>query len=179
MSNEEENLKTIIKEIAFIVITALLLYYGLTFGLSTVLNTKTPIMVVVSGSMKPTININDLIIVKGVDPTTLNKNDIIVFRNPSIPPTSEYNQYIVHRIIEVISKNPPKFKTKGDANLSSDPFIVNGDHIIGKVIYIIPQLGIVTRIFKPPFNYITIVLILIIYLIYEANEIFKTKGETL
>lgn len=135
-------------------------------------------MVVVSGSMRPTININDLIIVQGVDPSTLEVGDIIVFRNPNYPnqPCGS-GHCIVHRIIDVVSRDPPIFKTKGDANYAPDPFLVKGENIVGKVILIIPQLGIITRIFRPPFNYLTILIIFTIFIIFEAKEIFKKEEE--
>ena len=135
-------------------------------------------MVVVSGSMRPTININDLIIVQGVDPSTLEVGDIIVFKNPNYPDQScSSGHCIVHRIIEVKSRDPPIFKTKGDANYAPYPFLVKGENVVGKVVLIIPQLGIVTRVFKPPYNYLTIVIVFTIFIIFEAKEIFKQETE--
>jgi len=69
------------------------------------------------------------------------------------------------------------FRTKGDANLSPDPFIVSGDDVVGKVVLIIPKLGVLTRILKPPYNYLTILLILIAFILYEAKTIFGSEED--
>jgi signal peptidase len=181
MNSREEKggVKLLIEEIVILIIIIASIYLIFTVGLKIILNSEDPVMVVVSGSMVPTIKINDLIIVGGVDPKTLKVGDIIVFHDPRYPKqrSCEAGHCIVHRIIDVISTNPPIFKTKGDANLAPDPFVVSEENIIGKVVLIIPQLGVLTRAFKPPYNYLTILLILIAYIMYEAREIFKEEDE--
>lgn len=177
-SETKEGIKKLVKELLILIIAITILYFAFTGGLRLLLNTDTPIMVVVSGSMRPTININDLIIIQGVDPTTLEVGDIIVFKNPNYPDqTCGSGHCIVHRIIEVESKDPPLFRTKGDANYAPDPFLVKGENIVGKVILIIPQVGIITRIFKPPYNYLTIIIIFTLFIILEARETFKQETE--
>ncbi len=180
MSGEnQDGLKTLAKEILVLAIIVGIVYLGFTYGLKIVFRTDTPIMVVVSGSMVPTINVDDLIIVQGVDPSTLQVGDIIVFKNPKFSNTAscETGQCIVHRIISIVSRDPPMFRTKGDANLAPDPFVVSGSDVVGKVILIIPKLGILTRILKPPYNYLTILLILIGFILYEAKTIFGEEEE--
>ena len=177
-NKNNSGIKKLIRETIILIVIVTILYFTFTSGMRYLLNTETPIMVVVSGSMRPTININDIIIVQGVDPRTLEEGDIIVFRNPNLPnQPCESGHCIVHRIVEVVSRDPPIFRTKGDANYAPDPFLVKGEYIIGKVILIIPQLGIITRMFRPPYNYLTIAIIFTLFIIFEAREAFKQVGK--
>lgn len=171
--------KIILKELIILTIIISSIYFSFSYGLKLYLHNNTPIMVVVSGSMVPTININDLIIVQGVNPRILKEGDIIVFHDPrfKISPTCGGGHCIVHRIIQVLNTNPPQFKTKGDANMLPDPFTIDSDHIIGKVILIIPKVGIVARVFKPPYNYLLVIIILVAFIFYEANDIFREATE--
>lgn len=175
----EDEAKIILKELIILAIIVSSIYLSFSYGLKLYLHNNTPIMVVVSGSMVPTININDLIIVKGVDPRILKEGDIIVFHDPrfEINPTCGGGHCIVHRIIKVINTDPPQFKTKGDANMLPDPFTVDSGHVIGEVVLVIPKLGIVTRVFKPPYNYLLVIIILIAFILYEANSVFRKTTE--
>lgn len=171
--------KLILKEVIIATLFVAVIYFSFSLGIKIYLHTDTPIMVVVSGSMIPTINVNDIIIVKGVNPQTLKVGDIIVFHDPrfKIGSLCGDGHCIVHRIVEVIRDEVPKFKTKGDANMMQDPFIVDSNHVIGKVILVIPEIGIIARIFKPPYNYLFVVTILIVFILYEASEFFKASYE--
>jgi len=53
-----------------------------------VMNTESPIMVVPSTSMVPTLNVGDIVVVKGVDPSTITVGTIIIFRSPQARSTS-------------------------------------------------------------------------------------------
>jgi signal peptidase I len=101
------------------------------FGAQAVLNTSTPMLVVVSGSMcipydgacdgwshpfARTLHVGDLIVVQGVNPANLNGNypnsDIIVFHQPENP-----DELIVHRIVAIDNVSGTLyFRTKGDGN---------------------------------------------------------------
>ena len=129
-----------------------------------------PFMVVVSNSMYPTLKINDLIIVQKVDPRDLKIGDIIVFYHPY-----NKNDRIVHRIYGVISYNPPAFLTKGDNNPYPDHWIVTKDLIVGKVVAVIPYIGVIPRAFMPPYNYYTIILIIFLIFLIELISEYK-KG---
>ncbi len=95
---------------------------------SLILGTSTPFLVVTSGSMRPTLNIGDLLILS--KPTELKEGDIIAFKHERI--------IIVHRIYEISEKG---IKTKGDALPNPDFWIVNPSDVLGKVIFSIPLIG--------------------------------------
>ena len=63
-------------------------------------------------------------------------------------------------------------RTKGDANPDSIPGVdypVFQPLYVGKVVYVIPKLGEITNLFRPPANYILIGVILI-FLIYYLRK---------
>lgn len=129
------------------------------------LGDSNPFYVVASGSMVPVLNINDLIVVWGKDTSTSFDNakvgDIIVFRAPD---PIEENKTIVHRVAQVL--NDPDgnkvIRTKGDANPYSIPgvdFPITKENYVGKVVFTVPQIGIIPQLLKPPVNYIIMAII--------------------
>ncbi len=138
-------------------------------GLRVAFGTENPFYVVSSGSMIPNLNIFDVIVVQGhVSFDQLKVGDIIVFNRPVV-----HDKVIVHRVAEILSKDPLVIRTKGDANPGSIPGtdfpITKGDYI-GKVEYVVPQIGYVTRILTPPINYIIIAVIVGIMLVKQFGK---------
>ena len=115
---------------------------------------------VATGSMKPTIQIGDVVIVKITK--DVNENDIIVY--------IDGDDIITHRLVE---KNENNIVTRGDANNSEDKPI-QANMIIGQVIKIVPQLGTWQNILSSPeVLALIIVLIIILSIIY----IYTSKSE--
>ena len=160
----------IVKDIMIVVIGIAIIWIGLrvTFG------TENPFYVVSSGSMIPNLNIFDVIVVQGnVVFDHVKVGDIIVFNRPN-----GHDKVIVHRVAEILNKDPLVIRTKGDANPGSIPgtdFPITKEDYIGKVVYVIPQIGYVTRILTPPINYIIIAVIVGIMLVKQFG---KPKSNT-
>lgn len=92
--------------------------------------------IVLSGSMEPTLSINDFVIVKAQNCYEI--EDIIVYQ--------EKNYLVVHR---VIGKTQNLLQTQGDANHAPDePIEVTS--VRGKVIACIPYIGSLVQIIKTP-----------------------------
>lgn len=89
---------------------------------------------IVSGlSMKPALELGDLVVTREVDPEMIEVGDIIQFRRGG--------DYILHRVVEVeATKNEVFFVTRGDANNVNDDPVLEAA-IVGKVILVIPKLG--------------------------------------
>ena len=83
--------------------------------------------------MSPTINTYDLVIVKVTDNVSV--DDIITFYKD--------DSFITHRIVEY--KDDNNILTKGDANNTTDKNI-SKDIIVGKVVKVIPEFGIIKRV---------------------------------
>jgi len=131
-----------------------------------------PFYVVSSGSMEPVLQINDVLIVRdGGSWHDLKVGDVIVFNRPE-----GGDRVIVHRIVE-IDPSHTTIRTKGDANPSSIPgtdFPIRKDDYIGRVVYVVPGIGVVTKIISPPVNYIIIAIILAILFFNRLGR--KDKG---
>ncbi len=104
----------------------LLLFFTGTFGYHPA--------IVGSGSMRPVIDVGDIVVVQHVSPEELKVGDIVQYYSPE-------GYTITHRIIEIREGPEGKiFITKGDANEMADaPF--TADRIVGKVVFVIPKLG--------------------------------------
>ena len=94
------------------------------------------VAVVLSGSMEPTIRIDDLIIV--TEQEDYRENDIVAYQSGSM--------VVVHRIIQV---EPDTVITQGDANNAPDAPI-RKEMIKGKVVHWIPGAGRIARLLKSP-----------------------------
>ncbi len=93
--------------------------------------------VVVSGSMQPEINVDDLVVIK--KQKEYNKGDIIAFTNSK--------SFVTHRIIEETQEG---FVTQGDANNTQDEQKVEMQDISGEVIFTIKGVGRVVSFLKSP-----------------------------
>ena len=133
-----------IKETLIYLVIGIVLAYSLNIGLGHALDTKKPVMAVVSTSMEPTFCKGDIVVVKGVNPEDIKVGDIIVYYNP-------YRHFpVVHRVV-AINREDSKiyFITKGDNNRTNplpDQVLgiappVTPEMVWGKVIYVIPKLG--------------------------------------
>ena len=107
-----------------------------------------------TGSMGEIIEPGDWIVVKYEKNIKL--NDIVTFEHKG--------EYITHRVIEAYNGT---YVTKGDANTAKDAPI-SKEQIVGKVVKVIPNFGILRKtIFNP------IVLIAIIITLFFLNQVFK------
>ncbi len=105
---------------------------------------------VISGSMEPTIHINDFIIVN-TNSKEFSENDIITYYD-------EENNFVTHRIIKI---EDDSFITKGDHNDSIDKPI-SKEQVLGKYVLKFTGAGKILGAFKNP---ITMILIFIVGLL--------------
>jgi len=139
------------KKVIIAVVMICIAFFGsflLYFGLQVALNTDAPIVIVVSGSMEPSIREGDLLFVMGVNPddikngTAEEKNgDVIVFDARRLWAGAP-EEPIVHRVVDkYLIGDTWYFRTKGDANPLPDQADVPESRIIGLVIGGIPYIG--------------------------------------
>jgi signal peptidase I len=99
-----------------------------------------------TGSMKEAIDAGDWIIVKQTRDVRV--NDIVTYELSG--------EYITHRVVEAYSN---AYVTKGDANNAKDNPI-NKNQVIGKVIKVLPNFGVVRKILFNPLVFLTLILTL-------------------
>lgn len=107
-----------IKDFIFRIIYILLIIYLLIFVPS--LWGQKP-LVVISGSMEPTLKVGGILYYEKIDINELDEGDILVYQ------TKEH--IISHRIVDI---NENGFITKGDINNSMDNYLVSDEQVLGK-----------------------------------------------
>ena len=164
-------MRGIIKDIIIVAVCVAVIWIGLTayFG------AQNPFYVVSSGSMYPELAMYDIIVISGHIPfDDVKIGDIIVFDRPK-----DHDRVIVHRVVAVVDDDPITLRTKGDNNQNSivgTDYPITDKEYIGKVVYVIPQIGFITKILQPPINYIIIAVIIGIMII---RQISKNKKKAL
>ncbi len=157
--------KGVIKDIIIVAIAILVIW----IGLQAFFGTQNPFYVVASGSMIPVLEVYDVLVIQGHDPfEEVEIGDIIVFDRPS-----DHNRVIVHRVVSIIDDNPKTIRTQGDANPKSIPgtdFPITEEEYIGKVEHVLPQVGYITQLLKPPVNYIIIAVVIGIMILKQFSK---------
>lgn len=122
------------------------------------------IAVVVSGSMEPTLSVDDLIVVTPAD--SYEVGDVVVFSTGS--------SLVVHRVIKI---DGDTLTTQGDANNTADDPILIRD-VKGKVTFSVPAVGVVVDFAKSTAGTL-IILLGAGYLYYRSiqNERQEAKRE--
>ena len=164
-------MKGIIKDIIIVAACVAVIWIGLTayFG------AQNPFYVVSSGSMYPELAMYDIIVISGhISFDDVKIGDIIVFDRPK-----DHDRVIVHRVVAVVDDDPRTLRTKGDNNQQSivgTDYPITSEEYTGKVVYVVPQVGFITKILQPPINYIIIAVIIGIMVI---RQISKNKKKAL
>jgi len=152
-----KTLKTIFKITEYLILAVLIILLAISVSFSVkkyVFKEEMPkIMgysysIIVSGSMEPTQNINDLIITK--EKNIYEVNDIITFKSG--------NKFVTHRIIEATDDG---FITKGDANNVADTKIVTNEEIEGSIVFVIPKAGVLIEWVRSPLGVMIMVIVII------------------
>lgn len=101
-------------------------------------------VIVISGSMQPTIDVGDMLIIQ--EKSSYSTNDIVTFHWSK--------SLVTHRVIEA---NDIEVVTKGDANNVADEPIPLSD-IEGKVVVRIPGAGDIVLFLRTPFGILAMTL---------------------
>ena len=152
------------------VILLIVVLFAATYGgvevLRIALQTESPLMVVSSGSMVPTLSIGDIIIVRGVDPHTVTVGTIIIFHSPA-----DYDMPIVHRVVRIIDEgNSIFFETKGDHNPVQDGWRVPSQNLMGVYVARVPYVGLLSLELRGPLGVTVIILLVALIIAIEYHE---------
>ncbi len=102
--------------------------------------------VIISGSMSGTIEINDMIFT--FKQKEYNVGDIVTFKHGKSLTT--------HRIV---GEADGGFITKGDANNTEDKDVLRQEDIVGKVVFVIPKIGVVMEYMQKPLGMLVLIVI--------------------
>lgn len=122
---------------------------GIVFFLLPSIMRLTP-TVVMSGSMEPEISVGSVTyIAENIPPEDISEQDVISYRMGE-------RVSVLHRVVTV-DRECRTFCTKGDANQSADPGLVEYSQYEGKAVISIPYLGYVIRFFQSGMNRVWII----------------------
>lgn len=119
---------------------------------------------IVSESMEPTLEVNDVVIVRKCAISQLREGDIITF---------EQNEKIIsHRILNVTKDNGTiKFRTKGDNNKIPDSDLVETGQVYGKVLFRIKGIGKIISYIQNARGFINIAIFaIIVYILVSLRD---------
>lgn len=132
---------------------------------------------VVTGSMVPVYNVNDVIIAKEEEPSNIKKGDDLVY----LGEVGDFKDKIVtHRVISIKQKDGDYyFQTKGVANNTSDP-VISSDQVYGKIVYKAVILSFLSGILNNSYGLYFLLFVPIAFLIFlEILDRIKDKEEEL
>lgn len=143
------------------------------------MGTTTPVVVVTSQSMEPTIYKGDLLIVQKRAQEDIHLSEIVVYQDTSYHPEGP----IVHRIVKIEEiDGVTYYTTKGDNNSGEDPGERTYEEIVGVVVVTIPWFGNVSLFLRTPAGFVVMAIIFIAILIlpeFIGNDDEDEKEEGL
>lgn len=115
---------------------------------------------VVSGSMKPQINVGDYVIIKRAKKEDIQKGTIITFKQNSV--------LVTHRVERVVSEG--LYSTKGDANNTVDSEFVKFEDVVGTSTLVVPKLGNVLLWLRTLPGIISILITILLFILWPTNK---------
>jgi len=141
---------------------------------------SSPVYVVVSKSMVPTLEVGDLVITQAVPFSSIQVGQVIIYIEPdSLGGCGGLT--IVHRVVAITSQG---LITQGD-DRATNPFPdepgqwppVPAQCVKGVVVLAIPYLGLVSMVIPYPWNYALVGLILIFVFLAELRPSGGSEGD--
>lgn len=128
---------------------------------------------VLTGSMKPEIPENSMLLIQKADAASLQVGDVISFFSPDPSLNGALN---THRIVGIAEVDGSlQFTTKGDANLIEDQYPVDESRVVGRVIFVSTRLGKLLRLISNPLVFGLAVLVPLV-LILVGNLVSALKS---
>jgi len=125
-----------IREAALAVALAVVCIAASVGGVEAGLGTTHPFLAIATGSMVPTLVRGDLVVIQHAAVSQIAIGTIIAYRSTCLPSP------VVHRVIAIsVGANGTTYTTKGDANPSPDRCPVPYSAVLGRVVSIVPYLG--------------------------------------
>lgn len=157
-----------------IIITALLLFVAV-LAAYRLMGHITPLLIVKSGSMRPVLEVGDVILMEPVKAEDLEIGDVIIFYSPVS------GNLIIHRIVGMA---PEGVYTKGDANLEMDWWSpVPYEKIVGRWTgFKIPSwlgIGYLSLFFSgeiyPPYGRIVLIILVVVNVFLILRDLVEYR----
>jgi len=136
---------------------------------------SSPVYVVVSKSMVPTLQVGDLVITQNVPFNNIHVGQVIIYVQP-LGNGACAGLTIVHRVVAITSGG---LMTQGDdraTNPNTDPWDpVPAQCVKGVVVLAVPYLGLISMLIPYPWNYALVGLILVFVFLSELRPSGQRK----
>ena len=135
------------------------------------MGTTSPLVVVTSESMKPTLERGDLLVLQARPEENISLGDIIVFWMDWYPDSP-----IVHRVVEILKDQDGgrRFVTKGDNNPSNDIGERTIEDLLGVVVLRISLIGHVSLFLQSTVGFLTFVIVIIeLFILSELFDKYR------
>ena len=167
ISNKIKNKRMTKKIFKYIILNILIILFIINLILSFEENTHILgiyMFNIVSGSMEPTLEINDVVIVQRCAVSKLRKGDIITFQ--------QEGRTISHRILDITQENGTiKFQTQGDNNEIPDSDKIEPGQVYGKVLFRVKKIGKIVNYIQNARGIISIVIFtIIVYILVSLRD---------
>ena len=145
---------------------------------------SSPVYVVVSKSMVPTLQIGDLVITEKASFSSIHVGQVIVYQQPTPSGTcpNPYGLTIVHRVVAI---TPSGLITQGDDRITNphpdEPGQwppVPAECVKGVVALAVPYLGLISMLVPYPWNYALVGLILVFVFVSEVRPSEPAKSRS-
>lgn len=173
---KKKNFKHILIKLIYVLVLPIILY-DLAIIIQTIQNPeKTPSVFniktfcIISGSMEPTIHVNDVVLIKEVPQNQINNGDIISFKSGG--------DIITHRIINIENTESGMllYTTKGDANNIEDEEKIIFEDIEGKYVGKIPKIGKIILALKSKTTLgIVLAILIFLYMIEQKANMKRNR----
>ncbi len=132
-------------------------------------------MVVLSGSMTPTLGIGDVVIDRTVGVLDVRIGDIITFRDPI-----HKKRTVTHRVQDMrVEAGSITFTTRGDANTSDETWKIPTSGKVGRVVLRVPKLGYVLGwAWSPQVRVAFVVVPMLLFGALEIAAIWRSPGDS-
>ncbi|MBQ7670609.1 MAG: signal peptidase I [Clostridia bacterium] len=133
---------------------------------------------VVTGSMEPTIPVGAVLLSRSADVDEIEVGDIICFRSRE---SSHYGSIVTHRVVSISEDESGKkyLESRGDANYSSDPYFVQAENLIGKVIWYTGKEGVFSKVLSFASGKIGFLALIVIPILLIAGLILYGVGRNI
>ncbi len=129
---------------------------------------------VMSGSMRPAIDIGDIVVNRPIRPRDAHIGDVVTFKDPT-----RDGHLITHRVVSLAARGPDvAVVTRGDANTGTEHWSVPAGGRIGRVIIDVPRAGFVMAwLHRPKALLLVIVLPALVLAAFEIRAIWRKEPE--
>lgn len=155
----------------------MLVVAGATFGgygvFMFAMGTTSPLVVVTSESMLPTLHVGDLAVIQARAPDQIRLGDVVVYRDTTYMPDTS----IIHRVTNIqVIDGVYYYTTMGDHNASPDPGTRTYNEIVGVVVLVIPWLGNVSLFLRTPLG-LVFILVVFLAILFVPEVACKKTGK--